>query len=99
MLEGAKATTETVDALRTGAAAMKAMQKATYVSFYCCFCLSLFFNFLCSSLIAIKLVLLIGWNQCYNSLLPTYLLLHHFLLKNLPTSLIVEFDTNLLYVT
>ncbi|KAA3457844.1 vacuolar protein sorting-associated protein 32-like protein 2 [Gossypium australe] len=29
MLEGAKATTETVDALRTGAAAMKAMQKAT----------------------------------------------------------------------
>ncbi|CAK9140233.1 unnamed protein product [Ilex paraguariensis] len=28
MLEGAKATTETVDALRTGAAAMKAMQKA-----------------------------------------------------------------------
>lgn len=33
MLEGAKATTETVDALRTGAAAMKAMQKATYVAF------------------------------------------------------------------
>lgn len=31
MLEGAKATTETVDALRTGAAAMKAMQKATYI--------------------------------------------------------------------
>jgi len=31
MLEGAKATTETVDALRTGAAAMKAMQKATCV--------------------------------------------------------------------
>lgn len=31
MLEGSKATTETVDALRTGAAAMKAMQKATYV--------------------------------------------------------------------
>lgn len=30
MLEGAKATTETVDALRTGASAMKAMQKATY---------------------------------------------------------------------
>ncbi|XP_039035625.1 vacuolar protein sorting-associated protein 32 homolog 2-like [Hibiscus syriacus] len=30
MLEGAKATTETVDALRTIAAAMKAMQKATY---------------------------------------------------------------------
>uniref|UniRef100_A0A2P2LU25 Uncharacterized protein n=1 Tax=Rhizophora mucronata TaxID=61149 RepID=A0A2P2LU25_RHIMU len=29
-LEGAKATTETVDALRTGASAMKAMQKATY---------------------------------------------------------------------
>ncbi|KAF2574253.1 hypothetical protein F2Q70_00001120 [Brassica cretica] len=29
MLEGAKATTETVDALRTGAATMKAMQKAT----------------------------------------------------------------------
>ncbi|PPD86060.1 hypothetical protein GOBAR_DD17015 [Gossypium barbadense] len=29
MLEGAKATTETVDALRTGASAMKAMQKAT----------------------------------------------------------------------
>ena len=28
MLEAAKATTETVDALRTGAAAMKAMQKA-----------------------------------------------------------------------
>lgn len=36
MLEGAKATTETVDALRTGAAAMKAMQKATYVALYCC---------------------------------------------------------------
>lgn len=34
MLEGAKATTETVDALRTGASAMKAMQKATYVSNY-----------------------------------------------------------------
>lgn len=32
MLEGAKATTETVDALRTGASAMKAMQKATYVA-------------------------------------------------------------------
>ena len=30
-LEAAKATTETVDALRTGAAAMKAMQKATLV--------------------------------------------------------------------
>ncbi|KAF7137326.1 hypothetical protein RHSIM_Rhsim07G0144600 [Rhododendron simsii] len=30
MLEGSKATTETVAALRTGAAAMKAMQKATY---------------------------------------------------------------------
>ncbi|PNX85875.1 vacuolar sorting-associated protein 32-like, partial [Trifolium pratense] len=29
MLEGAKATTETVDALRTGASTMKAMQKAT----------------------------------------------------------------------
>jgi charged multivesicular body protein 4 len=29
MLEAAKATTETVDALRTGAKAMKAMQKAT----------------------------------------------------------------------
>lgn len=34
MLEGAKATTETVDALRTGASAMKAMQKATYVFIY-----------------------------------------------------------------
>lgn len=31
MLEGAKATTETVDALRTGAAAMKAMQKSTNI--------------------------------------------------------------------
>ncbi|KAL8137247.1 hypothetical protein V2J09_003248 [Rumex salicifolius] len=31
MLEGAKATTETVDALRTGAAAMKAMAKATNI--------------------------------------------------------------------
>ncbi|KAK7245500.1 hypothetical protein RIF29_40346 [Crotalaria pallida] len=30
MLEGAKATTEIVDALRIGAATMKAMQKATY---------------------------------------------------------------------
>ncbi|GAA0167270.1 membrane traffic protein [Lithospermum erythrorhizon] len=30
-LEGAKSTTETVDALRTGAAAMKAMQKATNI--------------------------------------------------------------------
>lgn len=34
MLEGAKATTETVDALRTGASAMKAMQKSTSVIFY-----------------------------------------------------------------
>lgn len=33
MLEGAKATTETVDALRSGAATMKAMHKATYVPF------------------------------------------------------------------
>jgi len=32
MLEGAKATTETVAALRTGAAAMQAMQKDTYVA-------------------------------------------------------------------
>ncbi|CAH8384360.1 unnamed protein product [Eruca vesicaria subsp. sativa] len=32
MLEGAKATTETVDALRTGASAMKAMQKATNIN-------------------------------------------------------------------
>ncbi|CAN6824831.1 unnamed protein product [Brassica oleracea] len=31
MLEGAKATTETVDALRSGASAMKAMQKATNI--------------------------------------------------------------------
>ncbi|XP_031375258.1 vacuolar protein sorting-associated protein 32 homolog 2-like [Punica granatum] len=31
MLEGAKATTETVDALRTGATTMKAMQKATNI--------------------------------------------------------------------
>ncbi|KAM7509630.1 hypothetical protein LguiA_020083 [Lonicera macranthoides] len=31
MLEGAKATTETVDALRTGAAAMKSMHKATNI--------------------------------------------------------------------
>ncbi|XP_051152575.1 vacuolar protein sorting-associated protein 32 homolog 2-like [Andrographis paniculata] len=31
LLEGAKATTETVDALRDGAAAMKAMQKATNI--------------------------------------------------------------------
>ncbi|KAG6511462.1 hypothetical protein ZIOFF_029530 [Zingiber officinale] len=31
MLEGAKATTETVDALRAGAAVMKAMQKATNI--------------------------------------------------------------------
>uniref|UniRef100_A0A251VHJ0 Putative snf7 family n=1 Tax=Helianthus annuus TaxID=4232 RepID=A0A251VHJ0_HELAN len=31
MLEGAKATTETVDALRTGAKAMKAMQKAVNI--------------------------------------------------------------------
>jgi charged multivesicular body protein 4A/B len=34
MLEGAKATTETVDALRTGASAMKAMHKSTYVMLY-----------------------------------------------------------------
>ncbi|XP_074579453.1 vacuolar protein sorting-associated protein 32 homolog 1-like [Curcuma longa] len=32
MLEGAKATTETVDALRAGAAVMKAMQKATNIN-------------------------------------------------------------------
>ncbi|KAF5748515.1 vacuolar protein sorting-associated protein 32 2 [Tripterygium wilfordii] len=32
MFEGAKATTETVSALRTGAAAMKAMQKATNIN-------------------------------------------------------------------
>ncbi|CAF1840740.1 unnamed protein product [Brassica napus] len=31
MLEGAKATTETVDALRTGAATMKAMQRAANI--------------------------------------------------------------------
>lgn len=31
MLEGAKATTETVDALRTGASAMKAMHKSTNI--------------------------------------------------------------------
>ena len=31
LLEGAKATTETIDALRTGAVALKAMQKAMYV--------------------------------------------------------------------
>ncbi|KAJ8440738.1 hypothetical protein Cgig2_005469 [Carnegiea gigantea] len=31
LLEGAKATTETVDALRSGASAMKAMQKATNI--------------------------------------------------------------------
>ncbi|CAG7900463.1 unnamed protein product [Brassica rapa] len=31
MLEGSKATTETVDALRSGASAMKAMQKATNI--------------------------------------------------------------------
>ncbi|KAL3652160.1 hypothetical protein CASFOL_001841 [Castilleja foliolosa] len=31
MLEGSKSTTETVDTLRTGAASMKAMQKATYL--------------------------------------------------------------------
>jgi hypothetical protein len=30
MLEGAKATTETLGALRSGASAMQAMQKATY---------------------------------------------------------------------
>lgn len=35
MLEGAKATTETVDALRSGASAMKAIQKATYASCFC----------------------------------------------------------------
>ncbi|GJN38791.1 hypothetical protein PR202_gb27865 [Eleusine coracana subsp. coracana] len=34
MLEAAKATTETVDALRTGASAMKAMHKSTYVTLY-----------------------------------------------------------------
>ncbi|KAL0711992.1 hypothetical protein Bca4012_018970 [Brassica carinata] len=32
MIEGAKATTETVDVLRIGASAMKAMQKATYLN-------------------------------------------------------------------
>ncbi|CAK8579464.1 unnamed protein product [Lathyrus sativus] len=32
MLEGAKATTETIDALRTGASAMKAMQKETNIN-------------------------------------------------------------------
>ncbi|CAI8619705.1 unnamed protein product [Vicia faba] len=32
MLEGAKATTETIDALRTGASAMKAMQKSTNIN-------------------------------------------------------------------
>ncbi|XP_066318423.1 vacuolar protein sorting-associated protein 32 homolog 1-like [Miscanthus floridulus] len=36
MLEGAKATTETVDAVRTGAAAMKVMQKARYVGTHPC---------------------------------------------------------------
>ena len=32
LLEGAKATTETVDALRTGAQAMKDIHKSTYVA-------------------------------------------------------------------
>uniref|UniRef100_A0A6N2N528 Uncharacterized protein n=1 Tax=Salix viminalis TaxID=40686 RepID=A0A6N2N528_SALVM len=40
LLEGAKATTETVDALRTGASAMKAMQKATYVPIISVKCIS-----------------------------------------------------------
>ncbi|PNX68139.1 vacuolar sorting-associated protein 32-like, partial [Trifolium pratense] len=34
MLEGAKATTETVEALRFGASTMKAMQKATYIALF-----------------------------------------------------------------
>uniref|UniRef100_A0A7I4F1U7 Uncharacterized protein n=1 Tax=Physcomitrium patens TaxID=3218 RepID=A0A7I4F1U7_PHYPA len=45
MLEGAKATTETVDALRSGASAMKAIQKATYDAcpfFLTCLCHTLF---------------------------------------------------------
>ncbi len=46
LLEGAKATTETVDALRTGAAAMKAMQKATYVVFQGLLCIGPFNSFL-----------------------------------------------------
>ena len=45
MLEGAKATTETVDALRTGASAMKAMQKATYDYFYLPLWFIIFQNF------------------------------------------------------
>jgi hypothetical protein len=34
MLESAKATSETVDALRIGAAAMKAMQTETYIALF-----------------------------------------------------------------
>jgi hypothetical protein len=37
LLEGAKATTETVDALRNGAVVMKSMQKAMWVDFIYCF--------------------------------------------------------------
>ena len=44
MLEGAKATTETVDALRTGAATMKVMQKATFLFYIYPNPLFFFFN-------------------------------------------------------
>ena len=45
MLEGAKATTETVDALRSGAAAMKGMQKAMYCLSMLKSCLALAHHF------------------------------------------------------
>jgi len=72
MLEGAKATTETVDALRTGAAAMKAMQKATCVLESCLcfkffsdltlfsfFLYFFFLNFMAWLIISIQLLVLI----------------------------------------
>jgi hypothetical protein len=46
MLEGAKATTEAVDALRTGASSMKAMHKSAYVIIDKYFAFEFFSNFI-----------------------------------------------------
>lgn len=63
MLEGAKATTETVDALRTGASAMKAMQKATYVT-----------NIFHVPFLSLAKILLLGFSSLY---LSFCIIIHH----------------------
>lgn len=59
MLEGAKATTDTVDALRTGASAMKAMQKATCVALFIIFKLLIY-----SSMFRLSFMLVLKPEKC-----------------------------------